>query len=154
MKRNYLIYVGSLIIWCSLYCYVMLWIVFQNQYFDLGLKSPTATTKIWSFWRKRSKFDSKCPENFAKSSWCWLGDLYREKNFRVCHSFLTENYTFLQKLNIKNFHKAKILYNGYKHYMFMIKGWSDPISVYPGISKLSSSDAVFESRYVLDKQIR
>lgn len=154
MKRNYLIYVGSLIIWCSLYCYVMLWIVFQNQYFDLGLKSPTATTKIWSFWRKRSKFDSKCPENFAKSSWCWLGDLYREKNFRVCHSFLTENYTFLQKLNIKNFHKAKILYNGYKHYIFMIKGWSDPISVYPGISKLSSSDAVFESRYVLDKQIR
>ena len=154
MKRKYLIYVGSLIIWCSLYCYVMLWIVFQNQYFDLGLKSPTATTKIWSFWRKRSKFDSKCPENFAKSSWCWLGDLYREKNFRVCHSFLTENYTFLQKLNIKNFHKAKILYNGYKHYIFMIKGWSDPISVYPGISKLSSSDAVFESRYVLDKQIR
>ena len=154
MKRNYLIYVGSLIIWCSLYCYVMLWIVFQNQYFDLGLKSPTATTKIWSFWRKRSKFDSKCPENFAKSSWCWLGNLYREKNFRVCHSFLTENYTFLQKLNIKNFHKAKILYNGYKHYMFMIKGWSDPISVYPRISKLSSSDAVFESRYVLDKQIR
>ena len=154
MKRNYLIYIGSLIIWCNLYCYVMLWIVFRNQYFDLGLKSPTATTKIRSFWRKRSKFDSKCPENFAKSSWRWLGDLYREKNFRVCHPFLTEDYIFLQKLNIKNFHKAKILYNGYKHYMFMIKGWSYLISLYSGISQLSSSDAVFESRYVLDKQIR